>query len=86
MAVIWVPALARGLVGGAEAVQAAGCTVGEVMDALEARYPGIRAALWQPWVLVSVDGAVAELGLAEPVGESSEVLFVPAISGGQAKR
>lgn len=86
MATIWVPALARELVGGAETVQAAGSTVGEVLDDLETRAPGIKAALVQPWVLISVDGAAAELGLAEPVREGSEILFVPAISGGQASR
>lgn len=86
MATIWVPALARELVGGAETVQAAGSTVGEVIAALEARHPGIKAALVQPWILVSVDGAAAELGLAEPVREDSEILFVPAIAGGGEQR
>jgi len=29
-----------------------------------------------------VDGRVARLGLYEPVGEQSEVLFLPAVAGG----
>jgi len=41
-----------------------------------------QGAPLQPWILISVDGAAAELGLAEPVAEDSEILFVPAVSGG----
>ena len=33
-------------------------------------------------IQVSVDGRIASLGLSEPVDETSEVHFLPAISGG----
>ncbi len=87
MATVWVPALLRELTGGAEIVEGRGRTVGEVIESLEVKFPGIKAHLCptgrlEPWVLVSVDGAVAGLGLAEPVGEGSEILFVPAMGGG----
>jgi molybdopterin converting factor small subunit len=87
MATVWVPALLRELTGGTEIVEGAGRTVGEVIESLEAKFPGVRArlcpsGLLEPWLLVSVDGAVAGLGLAEPVGERSEILFVPAMGGG----
>jgi len=87
MATVWVPALLRPLVAGAETVVAPGRTVGAVIDALDARYPGLKGRLCpsgalEPWILVSVDGVAAALGLSEPVGEASEILFVPAISGG----
>ena len=59
----------------------------QIVAALDETYPGIRERLCQgdhlnPAVMVSVDGRVARLGLLEPVGEDSEVLFLPAVAGG----
>ncbi|MCL6430991.1 MAG: MoaD/ThiS family protein [Anaerolineae bacterium] len=87
MAVVWIPSLMRDLTGGQARVSAPGRTVAEVLDALEAAYPGVRERLCpggrlHPSLAVVVDGRRAPLGLFEPVGEESEVQFVPAVSGG----
>ena len=87
MATVFIPALLRDLTGGADRVDAAGASVRQVVADLERQFPGIRERLCQgdllsPRVQVAVDGHVSRLGLLERVGESSEVHFIPAISGG----
>ena len=87
MAIVFVPALLRPLAGGAEQVEVPGATVRQVVNALEERYPGMRARLCEgdrlaPHVQVAIDGQVTRLGLMEQVGESSEIHFIPAIGGG----
>jgi molybdopterin synthase sulfur carrier subunit len=87
MAIVWVPALLRDLTQGQETVDVSGRTVGELVDALELRYPGIKSRLCQgtslrPGLAVAVDSLHARLGLAQPVAEQSEVHFLPAIAGG----
>jgi molybdopterin converting factor small subunit len=87
MAAVWIPPLMRDLTGGREQVSAPGKTVGEVIAALDEAYPGIRDRLCEggrlkPRITASVDGRVAGLGLLAPVGEESEVQFLPLIAGG----
>ena len=87
MAVVFVPALLRELTGGRSQVSVGGASVREVVDKLEAEYPGLRARLvgggaLLPSLSVAVDGEVSPLGLMEKVGETSEVHFLTAISGG----
>lgn len=87
MAVVFVPSLLRDLTGGADRVEVAGATVRQVVQNLEAQFPGMRERLvdgetLSPRVAVAVDGHVTRLGLLERVGPSSEVHFLPAISGG----
>ena len=87
MAHVWVPSLLRDLTGGRATVEAAGRTVGAVLDDLDAKYPGMKARLLEngalvPGMQVLVDGSAAQLGLREPVGEQSELHFVPALAGG----
>jgi molybdopterin converting factor small subunit len=77
----------RDLTRGQEWIDVPGRTVGQVIDALDRTHPGIRERLCQgnrlnPVVQVSVDGRIAVRGLSEPVGEGSEVLFLPAVAGG----
>jgi sulfur-carrier protein len=79
----------RDLTGGADRVEAAGRTVRQVIESLEAAHPGIRARLLdedrlKPSIGVAVDGVVSRLGVRQPVGESSEVHFLPAVSGGSS--
>jgi molybdopterin synthase sulfur carrier subunit len=87
MPIVWIPALLREVTGGQETVQVPGKTVAEVIDALEWLHPGVRERLCagetlRPGMAVIVDTEVARLGLFQPVGEHSEVHFLPAIGGG----
>ena len=72
---------------GHESVRVAGATLRELIDALEARYPGIKARVCEGSELrgglaVVIDGQVSRQGLAAEVKEDSEVHFIPAIGGG----
>ena len=87
MATVWIPALLRQLTSDQQSVQVAGATLREVIDALDAKFPGIKAKLcpndqMRPGLAVVVDGEVARGGLSEAVGENSEVHFIPAVAGG----
>jgi len=77
----------RDLTAGHDRVTVSGRTIGEIIDALEVRHPGIRARLCEgdqlnPAIAVTVEGKVAQLGLREPVKEQSEIHFLPAVAGG----
>lgn len=87
MAVVWIPSLLQNLTGGAEKVSARGTTVGEIIDNLEVRFPGIKDRLVngteiRPHIAVAIDGDVSPEGLEQDVQESSEIHFIPALSGG----
>jgi molybdopterin converting factor small subunit len=87
MPTVWIPSLVRDLTGGQETVTVAGGTVRQVIEALERIYPGIEKRLCdpnglRPGIAVAVDSQVARLGLSQPVGEQSEVHFLPAVAGG----
>ena len=87
MAVVWIPSLLRGLTGGQETLVVAGSSVRQIIDALDRTYPGIKDRLCdanglRPGIAVAVDTQVARLGLAQSVGEHSEVHFLPAVGGG----
>lgn len=88
MATVYIPALMRELTGGSATVEVEGQTVRQIVNALESRYPGMRdrlvdGDLLSPRVNVAVDGYVTRIGLMERVGPTSEVHFLPAISGGR---
>lgn len=87
MPIAWIPPLLRDLTGDRESVVVPGSTVGEVIDALEAQFPGIRARLCtgeelRSGISVAVDAEVSRRGLGQKVGEASEVHFLPAVAGG----
>jgi len=87
MPVVWIPSLLRSLTGGQEKVSLPGETVGQVVENLEQRYPGIRARLFQgdrlrPDLSLVIDGKVSPRGLLQTVGETSEIRFIPSIRGG----
>jgi molybdopterin converting factor small subunit len=76
----------QNLTGGVTQVQLAGRTVREVINRLEERFPGIKERLLEagdvrPDVAVAVDGEII-FDLSDSVGDSSEVHFIPPISGG----
>ena len=87
MVVVWIPSLLQDLTGHQQTVTVAGSTIGQIIDDLELKYPGIKGRLCdgqglRRGIAVAIDTQVARLGLSEPVGAQSEVHFVPAISGG----
>jgi sulfur-carrier protein len=87
MPVVWIPALLQDLTGGVERVVLPGENVRQVIDQLEARYPGIKARLVEddrlrPAIAVIVDGSASHQKLRHKLEETSEVHFLPAISGG----
>lgn len=87
MAVVWIPALLRDLTGGQERVMVPGETVRQVIENLNERFPGIRDRLVEgnrlrPGIAVMVDGELSREQLRRRLAETSEVHFVPAISGG----
>lgn len=89
MATVWIPSLLRDLTGGMQDINVAATTVGELMDALESQFPGIRERLSQdgallPNIAVVVDGRRSAKGMRQPLEPDSEVHFVPAISGGNS--
>jgi sulfur-carrier protein len=91
MATVYIPEPLQSLSHGAKEVTMAASTVRQVIARLEALYPGMEEALVEdgdlkPHIAVAVDGEVSVLGLAERVGEDSEVHFIPALGGGSADR
>jgi sulfur-carrier protein len=83
---VFIPAQLRSLTGAAQ-VEVEGATVREVVNSLEARFPGIRERLCQgdqlaPTLQVSIDSVMSTQGLRAKVRPESEVHFLPAIGGG----
>jgi sulfur-carrier protein len=87
MASVWIPPLLRDLTGGETRMEIPAATVRELIAALDERYPGIAGRLTEngrmrPGIAVIVDNVVCPAKLRQPLGETSEVHFLPAISGG----
>ena len=87
MATVVIPAQLRKLTDGRERVIAKGRNVGQIVEDVERQFPGFAAQVLEDGdikasVAVSVDGEMGTAGVLEPVGESSEVFFLPAIGGG----
>jgi molybdopterin synthase sulfur carrier subunit len=87
MPTVFVPALMRTLSDGQERVEVEGETVRQVVNALELRFPGMKARLCEsdelkPGIAVAVDGHLGTHGLRQKVQPESEVHFLPAIGGG----
>ena len=89
MAQIWIPPQLQSLTHGKDIVTVAGSTVRQLINNLDAQYPGIKNILYDeeeedimPGLAVIVDGEASQLGVLERVSDSSEVHFLPAIGGG----
>jgi molybdopterin synthase sulfur carrier subunit len=87
MAVVFIPAPHRDLTGGLAEIRVEGSTIGEILDALEAHFPGIKYRLCRgtsltPGLQVSIDHVMTGRGLRAAVGPDSEVHFLPVIGGG----
>jgi len=77
----------RDLTAGRDRVNVPGRRVSEVIEALEAAYPGFKGRLCRggridPAISVWVDGTIAPLGLRQVVEERSEIQFLPVVAGG----
>ena len=87
MATIFIPAQLRSLTSGATTVELTASDVGEAIQLLEERFPGIRARLCHgtdllPGLQVSIDHRFTRQGLAAELAPASEVHFLPVIGGG----
>jgi molybdopterin synthase sulfur carrier subunit len=87
MAIVFIPAPHRDLTGGLAEIEVAGTSIGEVIDSLDLRFPGIKSRLCRgdslvPGLQVSIDDVMTRRGLRAPVRPESEVHFLPAIGGG----
>ena len=87
MARVHVPTPLREFTDGQIKVDVEGGTVREVVENLEARFPGLQNRLVQegalrPGLAVFVDGANSRRGLRTKLREDSEVFFLESIGGG----
>lgn len=88
MHAVWIAPPHRDLTGGVERIDAPGATVGQVIEALESRFPGLKRRLClddrlRPGIAVAVNGVVTPRGLRQRLDHPSEIHFIPAGAGGQ---
>ena len=87
MPVVHIPAPMRELTGGLAEATVEGSTVGEVVDALDRQFPGIKQRLCRgdslvPGLQVCINDVMTKRGLRASLQPDSEVHFLPPISGG----
>ena len=87
MATVFIPSLMQKLSDGKGKVRVEGATVRQIVNNLDAEYPGFKDRLVEDGrikgnISVAIDGEITPLGMLEKVGEESEVHFLPAIGGG----
>lgn len=71
----------RRFTNGKDTVEIKARNVGEILNALENKYPELREII-EAGVSVSVDGRIIASGLTEPVYENSEVFLLQQLKGG----
>ena len=83
-----IPTVLRSYTAGAEAVEiATPATLGAAVDALDARFPGVRFRIVdeqhavRPHIKLFIDGALLR-DLAAPIPAARELMIVGALSGG----
>ena len=87
MPTVWIPSLMQKLTDGKGQVEVEGGTVREVIDNLDAQFPGFRDRVCEEDriksnLAVAVDGEISPEGMRRKVGAESEVHFLPAMAGG----
>lgn len=89
MATVRLPAVLRPLAGGAATIDVGAPTLGALREAIRERYPALAERLYdgdghiREFVSVFVEGEDARgLGDDAPLAEGSEIVLLPAISGG----
>jgi molybdopterin synthase sulfur carrier subunit len=88
MATVFIPSLMQKLSDGKSRIEIEGSSVRQIVNNLEAQYPGFKERLVDDGrikgnISVAIDGEITPLGMLEKVGENSEVHFLPAIGGGE---
>ena len=87
MPTVWIPSLMQKLTEGVGQVTIDGRTVREVIDNMDARFPGFKDRVCaegeiKPNCAVAIDGEISPEGLRRKVAPESEVHFLPAMAGG----
>jgi len=91
MTAVRIPPVLRAQAGNQKKVEVTGSTVGEALESLLEQFPGLREQIFTEdgslnrFVNVYVNGRDVryEQELATPVGESDEVILLPAMAGGR---
>jgi molybdopterin converting factor small subunit len=83
VAKVFLAAGLRRFAGGLAEVEIAAPDVRGLIDALDARFPGIGAAL-RSGTAIAIDGEIIGEPELEPIPPGAEVHFLPSISGGLA--
>ena len=73
--------IARRFTGGNVQLDVPAETIRGVLNTLDERYPGLKAAL-RTEMAVAIDGQIYQDALHEKIAPTSEVCFMPAIEGG----
>lgn len=81
MAIVHLPATLRGLTGGAQEISVDAPRVIELKAELGSRFPGIRPELDR--MAVALDGQIHTDADFELLQATTEIYFVPRVSGGQ---
>ena len=87
MATVFIPLPLRKYTAGQQQVVVEGKTLRELVDNLEANFIGrkekiVRDGRLRPGLSAVVDGRPTRRGLLQPIGEDSEIHFLPSIAGG----
>lgn len=87
MTKITIPQPMRVYTGGRAVVDIAGSNVRKLIDKLENKHPGMKAALThegklKPDIAIMLNGEISRLALLQPLAEDDEIVIIPAITGG----
>jgi sulfur-carrier protein len=90
MSTVKLPSVLRAQANGEKAIEVEGSTIGDAVQALVGRHPGLKEQLLTPqgdlhrFVNVYLNGRDVRYldGLRTPVGERDEIRLLPAIAGG----
>ncbi len=87
--IVRIPAALRTLTGGQDEVKAAGATVGEIIETLEKRHPGLKERLLDEKgvrrfinIYVGEEDVRFLQGLKTELKSGDQITIVPAIAGG----
>ncbi len=87
MATVTIPLLLSDVTGQVRETAVEGATIGELIDALDARFPGFRGQILRDGkpiatITFTVNGRIAAAGLQTPVPPDSRVAILPTFGGG----